>query len=63
VTGAINFLLKTELKINIIHFRVVPLGRHTPPEKLFPLPVAVLEVFMWCVTTFGCCPQFQNDDL
>jgi hypothetical protein len=23
------------------------LGRHTPPETFFSLPVAVLEVFMW----------------
>jgi hypothetical protein len=47
VTGAIKFLLTAQLKINIIPFKVVPLGSHTPPEKLFPLLVAVLEVFMW----------------
>jgi hypothetical protein len=40
-------LLITQLKINIIPFKVVPLGSHTQPETLFPLPVAVLEVFMW----------------
>src|SRR5215510_9563888 len=51
VTGAITFLLTTELKINIIPFKVVPLGIHTQPETLFPLPVAVLEEFMWK------CPQ------
>ena len=32
-------------------FKVVPLGSHTPPETLLPLPVAVLKVFMWN------CPQ------
>ena len=68
-TGAIKFLITTELQINIIPFKVVPLGSHTPPETLLPLPVAVLEVFMWkcsqlvCQRHFGCCPQFQNDDL
>ena len=41
------YLLTTELQINIIPFKVVPLGSHTPPETLLPLPVAVLEVFMW----------------
>jgi hypothetical protein len=41
-----NILLTTELKINFIPFNVVPLGSHTPPD-LFPLPVAVLEGFMW----------------
>ena len=42
-----NSVLTIELKINIIRFKVVPLGSHTPPETLFPPPVAVLEVFMW----------------
>jgi hypothetical protein len=46
-TVALNFLLTTELKINMISFKVVPLGNHTPPEMLFPLLVAVLEFFMW----------------
>jgi hypothetical protein len=54
-TGAIKFLLKTEPKINIIPFKAVPLGSFTPPETLFPLPVAVLEVFM--------CPQLVCHDL
>jgi len=45
--GAIKtFLLTTELQINIIPFKVVPLGSRTPPEKLLPLPLAALEVFM-----------------
>ena len=39
--------LTPELQINIIPFKVVPLGSHTP----LPLPVAVLEVFVWK------CPQ------
>jgi len=33
--------------MNIIPLKVVPLGSHTPPETLLPLPVAELEVFMW----------------
>ena len=46
-TGAIFFFLfNIYLYINIIPFKVVHLGSHTPPETLFPLPVAVLEVFM-----------------
>jgi hypothetical protein len=49
-TGAISFLLTTELKINVIPIKVVPLGSHTPPETLFPLPVAVLEELMWMST-------------
>jgi hypothetical protein len=56
-TGVIIFLLTTELKINIIPFKVVPLGSHTSPETLFPHPVAVLEVFMWK------CPQLVCHDL
>ena len=42
-----KFLLTTELQINIIPFKVVPLGSHRPPNTLLPLPVAVLQVFMW----------------
>ena len=42
-----NILLRTELQISIVPFNVVPLGSHTLPETLLPLPVAVLEVFMW----------------
>ena len=45
-TGAIKFLLTTELQINIIPFKVIPLGNHTLPETLLPLPAAVLEVFV-----------------
>jgi len=56
-TGVIICLLTTELQINIIPFKVVPLGSHTPPEMLLPLPVAVLEVFMWK------CPQLVRHDL
>jgi hypothetical protein len=48
-----NFLLTPELKINIIPFKVVPLGSHTQPET-FPLPVAVLEDFMWKCTQPVC---------
>jgi hypothetical protein len=43
--------------MNIILFRVVPLGIHTPPRTLLPLPVKVLEVFMWK------CPQLVCHDL
>jgi hypothetical protein len=57
-TGAIKFfLLTTELQINIIPFKVVHLGSHTPLETLLQLPVAVLEVFMWK------CPQLLCHDL
>jgi len=45
------FLVATELQINTIPFKVVPLESHTPPEMLVPLLLAVLEVFMWK------CPQ------
>ena len=31
--------------INLIPFKIVPLGSYTPMETLFPLLVAVLEVF------------------
>jgi len=51
------FSLTTELQINIIPFEVVPLGSHIPPQTLFPLPLAVLEVFMWK------CPQLVCHDL
>jgi hypothetical protein len=30
------------------------LGSHTQPETLFPLPVAVLEVFMWKLPQLVC---------
>ena len=33
------------LNINVIPFKVVPLGSYTPMETLFPLLVAALEVF------------------
>ena len=57
-TGAKNFfLLTTELQINTIPFKIVPLGSHMPPETLLPLPVAVLEAFMWK------CPQLVCHDL
>jgi hypothetical protein len=39
--------------MNLIPSKVVPLRSHTPPETLLPLPVAVLEVFMWK------CPRCQ----
>jgi hypothetical protein len=38
-------------------FKVIPLGSHTPLEKLLPLSVAVLEVFMWK------CPQLLCHNL
>jgi len=41
------FLLTTELQINIIRFKVVPLGSHIPPDRLLSLPVALLKVFIW----------------
>jgi len=47
------FLLTTELQINITPLKVVPLGSHTMPETLLPLPVAVLQVSMWK------CPQLD----
>ena len=50
-------LFNIYLKINIIPFKVVPLGSHTPPETLLPLPVAVLEIFM------SKCPQLFCHDL
>ena len=31
--------------INVIPFKIVPLGSYTPMETLFPLLVAALEVF------------------
>jgi len=40
--------------MNIIPFKVVPLGSHTLPETLLPLPL--LEVFMWK------CPQLVCHD-
>ena len=33
------------LNINVIPFKIVPLGSYTPLETLFPLLVAALEVF------------------
>ena len=33
--------------INVIPFAIVTLGSYTPTETLFPLLVAVLEVFNW----------------
>jgi hypothetical protein len=53
---AIKFVLTTELKINIVPFKVVPLGSHTPPETLFSIQRAVLE-FVWK------CPQLVCHDL
>jgi hypothetical protein len=52
----VTFLLTTELKINIIPFKIVPWGSHILLET-FPLLVAVLEVFMWK------CPQLVCHDL
>jgi len=48
------FLFTTELQINIIPFKVVPLGSYTLPEMLLPFPVAVLEVFMWKCSQMVC---------
>jgi hypothetical protein len=33
--------------INVIPFKILPLGSYTPMEILFPLLVAALEVFNW----------------
>jgi hypothetical protein len=55
--GAMKFFIRTELQINIISFKVVPLGSHTPPETLLPLSVAVLAVFR------RKCPQLVCHDL
>jgi hypothetical protein len=33
--------------INVILFKIVPLGSYTPMETLFPLLLAALEVFKW----------------
>ena len=52
-----NFVLTTELQINIIPFKVLPLGSHTPLETVLLLLVPVLEVFMWK------CPQLVCRDL
>jgi hypothetical protein len=46
----------TELKINVIPFKVVPLGSHKPLE-MFPLLAAVLEDFVWK------CPWLVSHDL
>ena len=64
----LNVLLTTEQQINIIPFKVAPLGSHTPPETLLPLPVAVLKVFIWKCPQLVChelldVVQLQNDDL
>ena len=51
------FLLETELQFNIIPSKVIPLGSHTLPETLVPLPVALLQVITWK------CPQLARHDL
>ena len=38
--------------INVIPFKIVPLGSYTPIETLFPLLVAALEVFSMSITLF-----------
>jgi hypothetical protein len=43
--------------MNIIPFKVVPLGSDALPETMFLFPVPVLEVFMWE------CPQLVCHDL
>jgi hypothetical protein len=53
-TAVINFILTIELKINTIPFKIVPLGSRTPPETLFPLPLAVLELFMLKCSQLAC---------
>ena len=42
-----NSVFSFELQIEFVPFRIVPLGGYTPPETLFPLFVAVLEVTNW----------------
>ena len=47
-SNEIDFLLTKILffsNINVIPFKIVPLGSYTPIETLFPLLVAALEVF------------------
>ena len=39
-----NFII---LQIKVIPFKIVPLGRYTATEALFPLFVAILEGFCW----------------
>jgi len=39
-----NSVFIFKLKIEFVPFKIVPLGGYTPPETLFPLFVAALEV-------------------
>jgi len=39
-----NSIFIFKLQIEFVPFKIVPLGRHKPPETLFPLFVATLEV-------------------
>ena len=56
-SGAIKFFINNWIANQHYPFKVVPLGSHTPPEMLPPLPVAVLEVFTWK------CPQLVCHDV
>jgi hypothetical protein len=40
--------------MNVIPFKIIPLGSYTPMEMLFPLLLAVLEVFNWYVLQHVC---------
>jgi len=39
-----NSVFIFKLQIEFVPFKIVPLGGYTPPETLFPLFVAALEV-------------------
>ena len=39
-----NYVFIFKLQIEFAPFKIVPLGGYTPPEMLFPLFVAALEV-------------------
>ena len=55
-TGAIKLFINNWTTVHIIPFKVVALGSHTLLETLLPLPLAVLEVFLWK------CPQLICHD-
>jgi len=52
-TGAVKFFINN-WTTNIIPFKYVHLGSHTPLKTLLLLPVAVLEVFMWKCSQLLC---------
>ena len=53
-----NSVLTFKLQIELVAFKIIPLGGYTPPETLFPIFVATLVVanrnrFYWSVTAFS----------